>query len=71
MKKKLYNKDVKKQCDVCLYGRLSEDKQSVLCKKKGITDRDEKCRSFSYDATKREPQIPTQLPEFSEEDFKI
>lgn len=71
MKRKLYNKDVKKQCDVCRFGKLSEDKESVLCRKKGVTDRDEKCRSFSYDATKREPMIPTKLPEYSEDDFKI
>ena len=71
MKRKLYNKDVKKQCDVCFFGKLSEDGESVLCRNKGIMDRDEKCRSFSYDATKREPKIPAELPEYSAEDFKI
>lgn len=69
--KKLYSKDVSKQCDVCRFGRLSEDGQSVLCPKRGITQRDDKCRKFSYDATKREPVIPAELPEYSSDDFKL
>ena len=71
MKKKLYNKDVQKQCDVCFFGKLSEDKQSVLCPKKGIMERVEKCRHFSYDATKREPKQDVKLPDYCAEDFKI
>lgn len=71
MNRKLFNKHISKKCDVCRFGFLSEDKKSVLCKKHGIMQRDDKCHSFKYDATKREPEVLPELMKFSKDDFII
>lgn len=71
MNKKLFNKEIEKNCDICKFGKLSADKQSVLCEKKGILGRNDSCRKFRYDATKREPKVARKLQEFTEDDFKL
>lgn len=71
MNKKLLDKKIEKRCDICKFGSLSDDKSSVLCIKKGILERDDSCRKFSYDPLKREPKRNPKLQEFTQEDFDL
>ena len=65
--------DIKEpRCAYCIRGKLSADKESVLCPKKGVMDKDFSCRKFRYDPLKRVPEAAKpRLPEFSPEDFEL
>jgi len=67
----LNQKDIAPACSYCLHGRLSADKQSILCVKRGIMLLTSRCRKFRYDPLKREPQKQPRLQEFRSEDFEI
>ncbi len=71
MKKLFGTKDVSPYCEYCAHGRLSPDKESVLCKKLGIVTKDFNCKKFKYDPLKRQPKRPKQLDKFNEEDFSL
>ncbi|HIR11378.1 MAG TPA: hypothetical protein IAB30_04185 [Candidatus Fimenecus excrementavium] len=71
MKKKTDAEKIAPKCEYCAYGRLSPDKETVLCEKKGVVERDGHCRKYKYDILKREPRRPRKLQSFSEEDFSL
>lgn len=72
MKRKLLNKKkYPPSCRHCRHGRLAPDENSVLCIKKGIVDKDGKCRSYSYDPLKRIPQKPPEPPKADPSDFEL
>ena len=71
MKKLLNKKEISPSCSYCAYGKLSPDKETVLCKKKGIVEKDFACRKFVYDVLKRQPKRPKKLEKFNPEDFSL
>ncbi|MBQ8029211.1 MAG: hypothetical protein IJ262_07370 [Clostridia bacterium] len=59
------------KCEYCRFGRVPDDRKSVLCSYKGIMQLDDSCRKFKYDPLKR---IPTKIKidtDFSENEFKL
>ena len=71
MKKKLLGGGVEPKCLYCRYGTLATDSKTVLCVKKGVRDKDEKCSKYRYDPLKREPRPPAVLPSFADSDFTL
>lgn len=72
MKNKLFNKnEISPSCSYCEYGKLSPDGESVLCIKKGVMEKNDFCKKFSYDILKRQPKRPQALSKFSEDDFSL
>ena len=68
----LFRKDIEPRCAYCAHGaRLEGD--SILCRKKGVVQAGEYCRSFKYDPLLRVPPKPAVL-DFSrldDEDFSL
>lgn len=72
MRKKLFNeKDISPSCSYCEHGKTAPDGESVLCKKRGVVEKDFSCKKFSYDVLKRHPKRPLPLEEFSADDFSL
>lgn len=72
MRKKVLNKnEIPPSCSYCSHGRPSPDGESVLCIKKGVTEKDGFCNKFNYDILKRQPKRPKPLGKFSEDDFSL
>ena len=69
---KLFNKNQEPACEYCRHGRLSPEKNTVLCIKKGIMQPSSSCSSFKYDPLKRRPRRkPVLNGAYSPEDFKL
>lgn len=58
------------KCEYCKIGRLSAE-NTVLCPQKGIMNKDDSCKKFSYDALKRIPEKKPSLPEYDKKDFEL
>ncbi len=58
-------------CEYCKHGRLSPDKESVLCIKKGLVAPDGKCMRYSYDPLKRRPKKPPMLQQADPSEFEL
>ncbi len=71
MAKKFFNKKENRFCGCCVYGEKSEYSDEVFCKKRGVCDKKDRCRSFKYDILKRVPERKLVSKDFNEEDFKI
>lgn len=71
MKKLLNKKDISPSCSYCKYGKAAPDGETVLCKKKGVVEKDFACKKFSYDVLKRQPKRPKPLEQFKAEDFSL
>ena len=72
MKQKLINaKNYPQTCENCFYGRMSDEKDCVLCVKKGVMDKSFSCKKYKYDPLKRQPKRRKPLEKYTEEDFKL
>ncbi|MGI6248810.1 MAG: hypothetical protein ACOYJX_05350 [Acutalibacteraceae bacterium] len=72
MKKKLTNeKNISPSCSTCQHGKLSPNRQRILCLKKGIMLPSSHCRKYIYDPLKRQPVRPPEAPKFNPEDFTL
>jgi len=72
MKKKLLNKNkYPPKCEYCAKGRLSPNGENVLCKKKGIVEKDDCCSSYKYDVMKRVPDRQPLVDEIDPADYEI
>lgn len=71
MDKRLFDNSVSKTCTNCKFGILSDDGESILCKKKGVMELYDYCRRYQYDPTKRRPKLPMPTVEYNAEDFKL
>lgn len=72
MNKKLLNKkDISPSCAYCRHGRPAPDRETVLCKKHGVVEKDFSCKKFAYDVLKRQPKRPMPMQKFDAEDFKL
>lgn len=68
----LFNKKIDPQCAYCQRGK-TVDPNTVLCRKKGVTQPEDSCPAFRYDPLKRVPPAPA-VPNFSklkDEDFVL
>ncbi|MCI8589912.1 MAG: hypothetical protein HFE77_04295 [Clostridiales bacterium] len=48
-------------CAFCEHAVCIADRENVLCKHKGVVNKEYRCRHFSYDLLKRIPTPPAQL----------
>ncbi|MGN0448566.1 MAG: hypothetical protein ACI4GC_08480 [Acutalibacteraceae bacterium] len=65
------NKKYPKKCANCHFGRTPEDKEVVLCEKKGIMSPESSCRHYEYDPLRRVPAKPLLQNDFKAEDFEL
>ena len=71
MAKSPFNKKLDKHCEYCVYGtNLNYDNQ-IICKKRGVTDKQDNCRSYKYDPLKRTPTQIKIKKSYTEDDFKL
>ena len=71
MKRDKTENAISPKCEYCAYGRLAPDGETVLCPKKGVVSREDKCRRFQYDILKRKPRKAPALSSYSAEDFEL
>lgn len=71
MKKLLNKKEISPSCSYCALGKSAPDGETVLCKKKGVVEKDFACKKFIYDVLKRQPKRPIELQEYNPEDFSL
>ena len=69
--KKLFGNNIPPACEYCEHGCVSSDNEMILCSKKGIVSPYYSCNKFSYMPTKRIPKRRPNLPQYSEDDFKL
>ena len=68
----LFRKEIEPCCAYCTYaGELGD--ASVVCVKRGVSNRWDQCRHFKYDPLKRVPDAPQMLknPGLREADFEL
>lgn len=68
----LFRKKIARSCRYCLHGTALEG-DVVLCTKRGVVERENGCRKFSYDPCKRIPVKPKALnfERFANDDFSL
>lgn len=71
MAKKTIGETVSAKCTYCEFSISTNDQNTLLCEKCGVTDPESACKKFRYDPLKRAPRRPAALPQFSSEDFKL
>ena len=71
MAKSPFNKKLEKHCEYCVYGRTLNFDNQIICKKRGVTDKADNCRSYKYDPLKRVPARVKIADGYSDEDFKL
>lgn len=71
MPKSVFNKKIPHSCEYCVYGTELEFEKEILCKKHGVTELRDSCRSYKYDPLKRKPQMPQISENYKPEDFKL
>ena len=71
MSQKGFNKAITPRCEYCIHGTISSFKNEVLCKKRGVTEIDDKCRHYKYDPLKREPKKIKISDNYDEKDFLL
>ena len=57
-------------CKICEIGRISPDKDKMLCVKYGVVPCDYVCKHFEYDPLKRQPELPKKQA-FDKSEFEI
>lgn len=71
MTKKMFDKNLPKKCEYCLNAEPIGNDGEMVCKKRGIVESNDYCRSYKYDPLKRTPQRPIESDQYSPEDFKL
>lgn len=71
MAKSPFNKKLDKHCEYCVYGAALQFDNQIICKKRGVTEKDDKCRSYKYDPLKRIPKQVKIGKDYTDEDFKL
>ena len=69
--KKHFRKSIPHRCEYCENGRAIDGGAEVFCRKKGLMEPDDNCRSFKYDPLKRTPQVQDFGRDYKAEDFKL
>ena len=52
---KLLRKDIEPRCTYCAHGSPLADGKRIACRKRGVMDAADHCRSFRYDPLRRVP----------------
>ena len=68
---KIFGKSIEPACEYCSHGKPSADRTMIMCLKKGVMNKYDRCKKFSYDPLLREPKVTRELPKYTEDDFKI
>lgn len=71
MGNRVFNKDIPHKCKYCIRSHSFGSADEVLCSKRGAVFKDDCCRKYIYDATKRIPEKSSLGHEYSEEDFEL
>lgn len=71
MKTNLFGKHIEKACEYCEKGKLTADRQMVLCEKYGSRAPYSSCSKFDYSPLKRTPTRIAPLPKYTKEDFSL
>ena len=58
---KLLRKDIEPRCTYCAHGSPLADGKRIACRKRGVMDAADHCRSFRYDPLRRVPAKPAVL----------
>ena len=66
-----FNKKLQKSCAYCVHSKILEFSNETVCKKRGVTEVRDYCRSYKYDPLKRVPQKAKISDNYSAEDFKL
>ena len=68
----IFRKKVTRNCTYCLNGTCINDEE-ILCKKRGVVPKDNKCLKFRYDPYKRYPlkAKATDFSKYDNEDFNL
>ena len=70
--KKLLRKDIEPRCTYCAHGSPLADGKRIACRKRGVRDAADHCRSFRYDPLRRVPAKPAVLRgNFTNADFSL
>ena len=70
-KQKLFNSNIEPSCGYCLHGTRTQDKEAILCQKKGIVTEDFRCRKFIYDPISRQPKVQPKMIKYDKSDFEL
>ncbi len=68
---RLFNKELPHSCKYCIHGKNSLFENEILCKKHGVTDPRDCCRSYKYDPIKRIPDRVKIADGYKPEDFSL
>lgn len=71
MAKSPFNKKLDKHCEYCVFGTKLNFDDQIICKKRGVTDKSDKCRSYKYDPLKRTPVQINIDKNYTKDDFKL
>ncbi len=71
MKNRLFNKQIPHACKYCLNSRDFDSETEVLCRIRGVVGRNDSCRKYRYDVTKRIPEKATLAGEYCSDDFVL
>lgn len=71
MAKTIFGKRTLKKCEICIHSSYSNSSEKIICEKKGLVERDNKCMRFKYDPFKRTPAKTSIYGDVTEEDFKL
>ncbi len=71
MSDKAFNKNLAHRCEYCVHGKSLDALNEIICKKNGVTLRDDCCRHYKYDPLKRNPEKVKVSQNYSPEDFSI
>ena len=68
----LFRKKIERRCEYCRFAARLDD-ETILCAKKGVKGREDKCLKFKYDPTKRIPLKAKALDfsKYDKEDFSL
>ena len=71
MSKVGFNKKLAKSCAYCVHGTVLEGFNETVCKKRGVTNKRDFCRSYKYDPLKRIPVKPKLADNYTPDDFEL
>ncbi len=70
--KKLTRKDIEPRCTYCAHGTPLADGERIACRRRGVVNSADHCRSFRYDPLRRIPPKPAVLRgNFTDADFSL
>lgn len=71
MADKAFNKKLSHRCEYCVNSKALDGSNEVICKKRGVVDRQDSCRHYKYDPLKRVPDTAKISKNYTPEDFSL